>query len=171
MGKKVVTFAIANERFSKSYLALLLLLLLSHFSRVLPHRRQPTKLPCPWDSPGKNTGVGCHILLQCKKAKSEREFALSCPNLSMDCCLPGASIHGIFQARVLEWDAIAFLFILIYIVVRLTIPNLPSFSEIGISQLMTITSFFLVNSIKPGQYTQQNVPLKEVVTEKYCSSS
>ena len=64
----------------------------------------------PWDSPGKNTGVGCHFLLQCMKVKSEREFARSCPTLSdpMDCSLPGSSIHGIFQARVLEWGAIAF---------------------------------------------------------------
>ena len=75
-----------------------------------PHRRQPTKLPCPWDSPGKNTGVGCHFLLQCMKVKSEREVAQSCLTLSdpMDCSSPGSSIHGIFQARVLEWGAIAF---------------------------------------------------------------
>ena len=77
---------------------------------VGPHRRQPTRLPCPWDSPGKNTGVGCHFLLQCTKVKSESEVAQSCPTLSdpMDCSLPGSSIHGIFQARVLEWGAIAF---------------------------------------------------------------
>ena len=74
------------------------------------HRRQPTRLLCLWDSPGKNTGVGCHFLLQCMKVKSEREVAQSCPTLSdpMDCSLPGSSIHGIFQARVLEWGAIAF---------------------------------------------------------------
>ena len=77
---------------------------------VRPHRRKPTRLPRPWDSPGKNTGVGCHFLLQCMKVKSEREFAQSCPTLSdpMDYSLPGSSIHGIFQARVLEWGAIAF---------------------------------------------------------------
>ena len=75
-----------------------------------PHRRQPTRLPCSWDSPGKNTGVGCHFLLQCMNVKSESEGAQSCPTLSnpMDCSLPGSSIHGIFQARVLEWGAIAF---------------------------------------------------------------
>ena len=75
-----------------------------------PHRRQPTRLPHPWDSPGKNTGVGCHFLLQCMKVKSESEVAQSCPTPSnpMDCSLPGSSIHGILQARVLEWDAIAF---------------------------------------------------------------
>ena len=77
---------------------------------VQPHRRQPTRPRCPWDSPGKNTGVGCHFLLQCMKVKSESEGAQSCPTLSdpMDCSLPGSSVHGIFQARVLEWGAIAF---------------------------------------------------------------
>ena len=77
---------------------------------VRPHRRQPTRLPRPWDSPGKNTGVGCHFLLQCMKVKSKREVAQSCTTLHdpMDCSLPGSSIHGTFQARVLEWVAIAF---------------------------------------------------------------
>ena len=77
---------------------------------VRPHRRQPARLPQPWDSPGKNTGVGCHFLLQCMKVKSESEVAQSCPTLSspMDCSPPGSSIHGIFQARALEWGAIAF---------------------------------------------------------------
>ena len=77
---------------------------------VQPYRRQPTRLLHPWDSPGKNTGVGCHFLLQCMKVKSESEVAQLCPTSSntMDCSLPGSSIHGIFQARVLEWGAIAF---------------------------------------------------------------
>ena len=77
---------------------------------VRPQRRQPTRLPRPWDSPGKNTGVGCHCLLQCLKVKSESEVAQSCLTLRdpMDCSLPGSSVHGIFQARVLEWGAIAF---------------------------------------------------------------
>ena len=77
---------------------------------VQPHRRQPTRLPSPWDSPGKNTGVGCLFLLQCVKVKSESEVSQSCPTLldPMDCSLPGSSVHGIFQARVLEWVAIAF---------------------------------------------------------------
>ena len=77
---------------------------------VRPHRRQPTRLPRPWDSPCKNTGVGCHFLLQYMKVKSESEIAQSCLTLSdpMDCSPPGSSIHGIFQARVLEWGAIAF---------------------------------------------------------------
>ena len=75
-----------------------------------PHRRQLTRLCRPWDSPGKNTGVGCHFLIQCMKVKSESEVAQSCPTLidTMDCSLPGSSVHGIFQARVLEWGAIAF---------------------------------------------------------------
>ena len=71
---------------------------------------QPTRLPRPWDSPGKNTGVGCHFLLQCMKVKSESEVVQSCPTPSdpMDCSLPGSSVHGILQARVLEWGATAF---------------------------------------------------------------
>ena len=75
-----------------------------------PHRWQPTRLSRPWDSPGKNTGVAGHFLLQCMKVKSESEVAQSCLILSdpMDCSLPGSSIHGICQARVLEWGAIAF---------------------------------------------------------------
>ena len=70
----------------------------------------PPGSPIPWDSPGKNTGVGCHFLLQCMKVKSESEVSQSCPTLSdpMDCSLLGSSVHGIFQARVLEWGAIAF---------------------------------------------------------------
>ena len=77
---------------------------------VQPHRWQPTRLPHPWDSPGKNTGVGCHFLLQCMKEKSESEVAQSCRTLSdpVDCSLPGSSVLGIFQARVLEWGTIAF---------------------------------------------------------------
>ena len=77
---------------------------------VRPHRRQPTRLPRPWHSPGKNTGVGCHFLLQCMKVKSKSEVTQSCPTLSdpMDRSLLGSSIHGIFQTRVLEWGAIAF---------------------------------------------------------------
>ena len=88
-----------------------MLLLLSHFSHVdsvRPHRRQPTRLPHPWDSPSKNTGVGCHFLLQCMKVKSE--VPQSCLTLSdpMDRSLQGSSIRGIFQVRVMEWGAMAF---------------------------------------------------------------
>ena len=81
----------------------------------------------PWDSPGKNTGVGCHFLLQCMKVKSESEVAQSCltPSDPMDCSLPGPSVHGIFQARVLEWVAIAFS------VCSLLIPYLRTVSSAG----------------------------------------
>ena len=77
---------------------------------VRPHRQQPIRLPRPWDSPGKNTGVRCHFLLQCMKMKSESQVAQLCPTLSdpMDYSLQVSSVHGIFQARVLEWGAIAF---------------------------------------------------------------
>ena len=77
---------------------------------VRPHRRPPTRLPHPWDSPGKNTGVGCHFLLQCVKLNSESEVAQSSMTLSdpMDCSPSGSSVHEIFQAKVLEWGAIAF---------------------------------------------------------------
>ena len=99
---------------SHQLLLLLLLLLLLVASVVSdsmwPCRWQPTRLPRPWDSPGKNTGVGCHFLLQCMKVKSQSEITQSCLTLSdpMDRSLPGSSIHKIFQARVLEWGAIAF---------------------------------------------------------------
>ena len=75
-----------------------------------PHGLQPARLLHPWDFPDKNTGVGCHFLLQCMKVKSEDEVTQSCLTLSdpMDCSLPGFSIHGISQTRILEWDAIAF---------------------------------------------------------------
>ena len=75
-----------------------------------PQRWQPTRLPHPWDSPGKNTGVGCHFPLQCMKVKSETEVTQSCPTLCdpTDGSPPGSSVHGIFQTRVLEWGAIAF---------------------------------------------------------------
>ena len=77
--------------------------LLQSCSTLRPHRRQPTRLPCPWDSPGKNTGVGCHFRLQCMKVNSESEVAQLCPTPSdpMNCSLPGSSIHGISQARAL----------------------------------------------------------------------
>ena len=76
---------------------------------VRPHRWQPTRLPRPWDSPGKNTGVGCHFLLQCMKVESESEVAQSCLTLGdpMDCSPPGSSVHGILQAKTLEQAAIS----------------------------------------------------------------
>jgi len=77
---------------------------------VRPHRQQPTRLPRPWNFPGKKTGVSCHFLLQCMKVKNESEVSQSCLTLldPMDCSPPGSSVHGIFQARVLECGAIAF---------------------------------------------------------------
>ena len=89
-----------------------LLLLLSHFSCVwlcVTPEMAAHQAPHPWDSPGKNTGVGCHFLLQCMKVKSESEVTQLCPTLSdpTDCSLPGSSFHGISQARVLEWGATA----------------------------------------------------------------
>ena len=83
---------------------------LQSFPTLRPQRRKPTRDPCPWDSPGKNNGVGCHFLLQCMKVKSESEVVQSCltPSDLMDCSPPGSSVHGIFQARVLEWGAIVF---------------------------------------------------------------
>ena len=89
-----------------------------------PHRRrQPTRLPRPWDSAGMNTGVGCHFLLQCMKVKTESEVAQSSPTLCdpMDCSPPGSSIHGIFQARVLGWGAIAFSLELLGSLIKLSV--------------------------------------------------
>ena len=100
---------------------------------VRPHRRQPTGLPRPWDPPGKNTGVGCHFLLQRMKVKSESEGAQSCltPSDPMDRSLPGSSVHGICQARVLEWVAIAF---------SELFPKLPQFQELASKQWKQIDS-------------------------------
>ena len=91
----------------------MMLLLLSRFSHVglcVTPQTAAHQASRPWDSPDKNTGVGCHFPLQCMKVKSEKEVAQSCPTLCnpMDCSLPGSSVHGIFWAKVLEWGAIAF---------------------------------------------------------------
>ena len=104
---------------------------------VPPHRRQPTRLPHPWDSPGKNTGVGCHFLLQCMKVKRENEVAQLCPTLTdpMDCSPPGSSVHGISQARVLEWGATAFS-------VLWTRPIL-FFHQFNLPQTISLLSIFL----------------------------
>ena len=82
-----------------------MLLLLSRFSHVqlcYPIDSSLPGSPRPWDSPGKNTGVGCHFLLQCMKVKSESEVIQSCPTLSdpVDCSPSGSSVHGIFQIGV-----------------------------------------------------------------------
>ena len=116
----VVCHALFNATTAATAAAKLLQLCLTDSMR--PHRRQPTRLRCLWDSPGKNTAVGCYFLLQCTKVKSESEVAQSCPTLSdpVDCSLAGSSVHGIFQARVLEWGAIAF---------SATLPLLPLLSH------------------------------------------
>ena len=111
---------------------------------VRPHKRQPTRLSRPWDSPGKNTGVGFHFLLQCMKVKSESEVAQSCPTPSdpMDCSLPGSSVHGIFQARVLEWGAIAFF----YSILPHSILKSPTFSKLrDRSTNLSTYNFSIVN--------------------------
>ena len=84
--------------------------LLQSCPTLQPHRRQPTRFLCSWDSSGKNTGLGCHFLLQSMEVKSESEVTQSCQTLHdpMDCNLPGPSVDGIFQARVLEWGAMSF---------------------------------------------------------------
>ena len=94
---------------SSTYAAAATMLLQSCPTLCDPHRRQPTRLPHPWDSPGKNTGVGYHCLLQCMKVKNESEVGQLCLTVSdpMDCSLPGSFVHGIFLARVQEWVAIA----------------------------------------------------------------
>ena len=93
------------DKWKNNFLAAAVAKVLQSYLTLQPHRQQPTRLLCPWNSLGKNTGVGCHFLLQCMKVKSESEVSQLCPTLSdpMDCSLPGSSIHAIFQARVLEW--------------------------------------------------------------------
>ena len=118
---------------------------------VRPQRQQATRLPCPWDSPGKNTGVGCHFLLQCMKVKSEREVAQSCPTPSdpMDCSPPGSSAHGIFQARVLEWILAASKFLLLLSFLSLSLSKKPTFPSMNSSHLLhhLNTPRFLTSSI------------------------
>ena len=82
---------------------------------VRPNGRQPTRLPCPWDSPGKNIGVGCHFLLQCMKVKSESEVTQSCLTLSTPwtAAHQGSAVHRIFQAKVLEWGAINYHYLIL----------------------------------------------------------
>ena len=119
-----------------------------------PHRQQPTRLPHPWDSPGKSTGVGCHFLLQCMKVKGESEVAQSCLTLRdpMDCSLSGSSVHGIFQARVLEWGAIAFSLVYTYTFTQEAPRPHPSLC------LMSHLSPLSLHSITPTLYTTQISP-------------
>ena len=110
-----------------------------------PHRRQPTRHHRPWDFPGKNTGVGCHFLLQCMKVKSESEVIQSCLTLhdTMDCSLPGSSVHGIFQAKVLEWVAIAFSDYTIYF--RLILTIIIKYSNIVLISFHFFPTSFLIS--------------------------
>ena len=105
---------------------------------VQPHRRQPTRLPRPWDSPGKNTGVGYHFLLQSMKVKSESEVAQSCRTLSnpIDGSLPGSSAHGIFQARVLEWVAVTQVYVPRFFVSSQQRFGATDIKALGASQLL-----------------------------------
>ena len=142
-----------------------------------PHRWQPTRLPRSWDSPGKNTGVGCYFLLQCMKVKSASEIAQLCPTLSdpMDCSLPGSSIHGIFQARVLEWGAIAFSVHGLY-----SPCNSPG-QNTGVGSLSLLQEIFLTQRLNPGlprcswildQLSHKESPrILEWVAYPFCSGS
>ena len=96
-----------NERteFQRDLEVCMCVLVVQSYLTVQPHGLQPSRLLCPWNSPGKNTGVNCSSLLQCMKVKSKSEVAQVCPTLRgpMDCSPAGSSVHGILQARILEW--------------------------------------------------------------------
>ena len=114
---------------------------------VRPHRQPPTRLPRPWDSPGKNTGVGCHFLLQCRKMKSESEVTWSYTTLRdpMDYSPPGSSVHGIFQARVLECGAIAYSNFSLWspLILSLTSPLLPNIFLVRCSDNLSLMQNYL----------------------------
>ena len=121
-----------------------------------PHRSQPTRLPHPWDSPGKNTGVGCHFLLQCMKVKSESEVAQSCPALSdpMDCSLPGSSVHGIFSGKSTGVGCHCLLqYICSLIPIYYFILRARGFSKALISSPTTCKPMCLINLTQLGQCT------------------
>ena len=121
------------------------------YDSVQPHRWQPTRLHHPGESPGKNTGVGFHFLLQCMKVKSESEVVQSCPTLRdpMDCSLPGSSIHGSFQARVLEWVAIALTWVDLKYAQNFPI-KLPSATMNASGALRTVICYNYRKSTWPG---------------------
>ena len=123
------------------------------FNSVQPHRRQPTRLPCPWDSPVKNIGVPCHFLLQCMEVKSKSEVAQLCPTKRdpIDCSLPVASIHGIFQARVLEWVAIAFSAAYLRLLIFLLIILIPACASCSPAFLMMYSVY---RAWQPGMWSQ-----------------
>ena len=117
---------------------------------VQPHRWQPTRLPRPWDSPGKNTGVGCHFLLQCMKVKSESEVTQSCPTLSnpMDCSLPGSSIHGIFPGKSTEVGCHCFLRIMKQWLLKLELSCLYFFPDTKGTPVEFIKIFHMLLCLK-----------------------
>ena len=119
---------------------------------------QPTRLRCPWDSPGKNTGVSCHFLLQYMKVKSESEVTQTCPTLSdpMDCSPPGSSVHEIFQVRVLEWGAIAFSIVFLYCV-----PN--SRSSLLMVKVASVFYTVVIPMLNPVIYSLRNKDVKKSV--------
>ena len=131
---------------------------------VRPHRWQPTRLPGPWDSPGKNTGVGCHFLLQCMKVESESEVAQSCPTLldPMDCSPPGSFIHGIIQARVLEWVAIA------CSVSYLNSLKIEAFNSLKYASLVAVSSTRLLLRSEVRRSKQIFLDLLRLVGIKIC---
>ena len=127
-----------------------------------PIDSSPLGFLCPWDSPGKNTGVGCHFLLQCMKVKSESEVTQSFLTLSnpMDCSLPGSSVHGIFQARVLEWVAIAFSIDWLISLQSKGLSRVFSSSTIWMHQLiLQCLSFFMVQLSHPYRTTGETIAL------------
>ena len=138
---------------------------------VRPHRRQPKRLPCPWDSPGKNTEVGCHFLLQCMKVKSESEVAQSCPTLSdpMDCSLPGFSVHSIFQARVLEWGAIAFSKLIIR-EMQIKTPMRYPLTQVRMTNIKKSTNKKCPFDSPPGQLVLMALEVYDMIFT-FCSSS
>ena len=131
---------------------------------VQPHRWQPTRHPRPWDSPGKNTGVGCHFLLQCMKVESESEVVQSCPTLRdpMDCSPPGSSIHGIIQARVLEWVAIA------CSVSYLNSLKIEAFNSLKYASLVAVSSTRLMLRSEVRRSKQIFLDLLRLVGIKIC---
>ena len=139
-----------------------------------PQRWQPTRLTHPWDSPGKNTGMGCHFLLQFMKVKRESEVAQSCPTLSdpMDCSLPGSSIHGIFQARVLEWGALSTCISHIIVVILFFGPCMFIYTHPATTFPMDkmIAVFYTVGTplINPLIYTLRNAAATVAKTLQSC---
>ena len=131
---------------------------------VQPHRQQPTRLLCPWDSPGKNTGVGCRFLLQCIKVKSESEVAQLCPTLRdpVDYSPPGSSVHGIFQARVLEWGAIASSARFAYLPLLLTTYLVVKYHRLPFARslyILNLAPFSLCHRLCKSQFKAMFLPM------------